>query len=161
MPSITTDYDTQLGVVDSNIGARIRERRQHLGVPLSAVGAAMGIDGASVQKYETGIVRLPASRLYLLSKFLEVPIDFFFEDAKLNAPRLETTAELILEAFSKAKADNYVMSLDAIIAYILLHHADRGVAPATIRQVTARMGKDGRLDRVAGNGVYRLPKKGN
>ena len=40
----------------------------------------LGLTFQQVQKYERGMNRVGASRLWDLSKVLEVPVDFFYED---------------------------------------------------------------------------------
>tara|TARA_R110002096_G_scaffold57687_5_gene146130 strand:+ start:4813 stop:5154 length:342 start_codon:yes stop_codon:yes gene_type:complete len=44
------------------------------------LGDELGVTFQQVQKYERGANRVGASRLYRLSRVLEVPIQFFFED---------------------------------------------------------------------------------
>ncbi len=45
------------------------------------LGDSMGLTFQQVQKYEKGANRIGASRLYHISKILDVPVGFFFEDA--------------------------------------------------------------------------------
>lgn len=49
------------------------------------LGDQLGLTFQQVQKYEKGINRIGASRLFDLAKTLGVPIDYFFEDAPLPA----------------------------------------------------------------------------
>lgn len=65
--------------VDIHVGARIRLRRTLLGLSQEKLGEALGITFQQVQKYERGANRVGASRLYSLSKALEVPVSFFFD----------------------------------------------------------------------------------
>ena len=67
--------------IDRHVGARIRLRRTLRGLSQSALGERIGgISFQQVQKYEQGTNRLSASRLWLASQALEVPISFFFDD---------------------------------------------------------------------------------
>ena len=67
--------------MDRHVGARIRLRRTLLGLSQSALGERIGgITFQQVQKYEKGTNRMSASRLWLASQALEVPISFFFDD---------------------------------------------------------------------------------
>ena len=43
------------------------------------LGDAVGIKFQQIQKYETGMNRVSASRLYDISTALDVPVSFFFE----------------------------------------------------------------------------------
>ena len=66
--------------VDIHVGSRVRLRRTLLGMTQSQIGDALGLTFQQVQKYERGFNRIGSSRLYLLSKILDVPVSFFFDD---------------------------------------------------------------------------------
>ncbi len=66
--------------VDVHVGARVRQRRTLLGMTQSKLGDAIGLTFQQVQKYERGTNRIGSSRLFDLSRVLDVPIGFFFED---------------------------------------------------------------------------------
>jgi transcriptional regulator with XRE-family HTH domain len=66
--------------IDAHVGARVRLRRTLLGLSQEKLGDALGLTFQQVQKYERGVNRVGASRLYSLSKVLDVPITFFYED---------------------------------------------------------------------------------
>lgn len=65
--------------VDVHVGSRIRLRRQLLRMSQEKLGDELGVTFQQVQKYERGANRVGASRLYRLSRVLEVPVQFFFE----------------------------------------------------------------------------------
>ncbi len=66
--------------IDAHVGSRVRQRRMILGMNQEMLGKAVGITFQQIQKYERGINRIGAGRLFTLSKVLSVPISFFFED---------------------------------------------------------------------------------
>ncbi len=66
--------------VDIHVGGRMRLRRTLLGMSQEKLGEAMGLTFQQVQKYERGANRISASRLYELSRILDVPISYFFEE---------------------------------------------------------------------------------
>jgi transcriptional regulator with XRE-family HTH domain len=66
--------------VDIHVGARLRQRRQLLGLSQEKLGEAVGLTFQQVQKYERGANRIGASRLYELSRVLDVPVGFFFDE---------------------------------------------------------------------------------
>ena len=66
--------------VDVHVGARMRQRRSLLGMSQTAVGDAVGLTFQQIQKYERGANRIGASRLHDLSRVLDVPVSFFFDD---------------------------------------------------------------------------------
>ncbi len=66
--------------IDIHVGARVRLRRNLLGLTLQTLAKAVGVTYPQLQKYERGVNRIGASRLFNLSRVLDVPISFFFED---------------------------------------------------------------------------------
>jgi transcriptional regulator with XRE-family HTH domain len=58
----------------------MRLRRTLLGMSQERLGDALGLTFQQVQKYERGVNRVSASRLFDLSRVLDVPISFFFDD---------------------------------------------------------------------------------
>ncbi len=65
--------------IDIHVGKRLRARRIFLGMSQDDLAKKVGITFQQLQKYERGTNRVSASRLYLLSRVLDVPVDFFFE----------------------------------------------------------------------------------
>jgi transcriptional regulator with XRE-family HTH domain len=66
--------------VDVHVGSRVRLRRTLLGMSQEKLGTAIGLTFQQVQKYERGANRIGASRLFDLSRVLDVPVSFFFEE---------------------------------------------------------------------------------
>jgi len=65
--------------IDQHVGSRVRLRRQLKKMSQEKLGDELGVTFQQVQKYERGANRVGASRLYRLSRVLEVPVQFFFE----------------------------------------------------------------------------------
>ena len=66
--------------VDLHVGKRLRQRRRLLGMTQQALANMVNIRFQQVQKYESGANRISASRLWALSKALEVPVEYFFQE---------------------------------------------------------------------------------
>ena len=66
--------------VDVHVGGRVRLRRTLLGMSQERLGDALGLTFQQVQKYERGANRIGASRLFHLSRILDVPVSYFFDD---------------------------------------------------------------------------------
>lgn len=66
--------------VDVHVGGRVRLRRMLLGMSQEKLGEHLGLTFQQIQKYEKGINRIGASRLYDLSQVLAVPVQFFYEE---------------------------------------------------------------------------------
>jgi transcriptional regulator with XRE-family HTH domain len=63
-----------------------------LGMTQQQLGDVIGIKFQQVQKYETGMNRVSASRLWDIAKALDVPVSFFFDGANGEAPAVEEAA---------------------------------------------------------------------
>ena len=63
------------------IGQRIRARRVERGHPVRHLADELGVSQAVYVRYESGETQLPALLLCQLSKLLDVPIVWFFQDA--------------------------------------------------------------------------------
>ena len=66
--------------IDVHVGSRMRLRRHLLGLTMQTLAGAIGVTYQQIQKYEKATDRISASRLFNLSRMLDVPISFFFED---------------------------------------------------------------------------------
>ncbi len=65
--------------VDAHVGKRIRHRRWMVGMTQQHLADKVGIKFQQIQKYETGMNRVSASRLWDIAESLGVTIGFFFE----------------------------------------------------------------------------------
>ena len=65
--------------VDTYIGKRLRLRRTMMGLSQEAVAKAVGITFQQVQKYEKGVNAMNARRLVEFSRFMNVPVAYFFD----------------------------------------------------------------------------------
>ncbi len=77
----------RFGEVDAHVGRRIRQRRREIGMSQEGLGNALGISFQQVQKYEIGINRVAASRLWDMAKALKVDVEYFFEGIQNRAKR--------------------------------------------------------------------------
>ena len=66
--------------IDVYVGSRVRMRRLLLGLSQERLADQIGVTFQQVQKYERGANRIGASRLWDLSRVLDCPMSFFFED---------------------------------------------------------------------------------
>lgn len=65
--------------VDVHVGKRIRHRRWIAGTTQQQLAESVGIKFQQIQKYETGMNRVSASRLWDIAHALGVSVSFFFE----------------------------------------------------------------------------------
>src|SRR3982751_2009046 len=69
----------QANPIDIQVGNRVRIRRMLMGMSQERLGDLLGLTFQQVQKYEKGVNRIGAGRLYEVARILGVPIDFFYE----------------------------------------------------------------------------------
>jgi transcriptional regulator with XRE-family HTH domain len=67
--------------IDRHVGARMRERRIMLGITLQQFAALVGVSFQQAYKYETGMNRVTAGRLYRIAQALDTDVGYFFEGA--------------------------------------------------------------------------------
>ncbi|MFT4699801.1 MAG: transcriptional regulator with XRE-family HTH domain [Yoonia sp.] len=75
--------------VDVHVGKRIRHRRWMNGTTQQQLAEQVGIKFQQIQKYETGMNRVSASRLWDISSVLGVPVSFFFEGIEQVASQVD------------------------------------------------------------------------
>lgn len=89
----------RVGAVDRHVGARIRERRLLLGMSQQQLAEAIGVTYQQAHKYERGLNRISAGRLYGIAQVLGVPVSWFFDGigASGEAMQLNQRQRLCLE----------------------------------------------------------------
>jgi transcriptional regulator with XRE-family HTH domain len=65
--------------MDEFLGKRLRQRRRSLGLTQQQVGDVIGVRFQQIHKYECGLNRISAARLWRIARALEAPVEFFFE----------------------------------------------------------------------------------
>lgn len=90
--------------IDGHVGGRVRLRRMLLGMSQEKLAEKLGLTFQQVQKYEKGVNRIGASRLYELSQLLGVGVEFFYEDAPTGS-----TMSPMNPGFAEANGENYIV----------------------------------------------------
>jgi transcriptional regulator with XRE-family HTH domain len=84
--------------VDRHVGARIRQRRIMLGLSQQQLAELVGVTYQQAHKYERGINRISAGRLYVMAQVLGVPVGQFFEGLEgRKVAELSTRQRMCLE----------------------------------------------------------------
>ena len=87
MPPRRTCYSKgDFHFVDVHVGARLRRRRQLLGISQIQLAKAAGISFQLVQKYEAAVNRIAPSRLFAFARALEVDVGWFFDGLPRTGP---------------------------------------------------------------------------
>lgn len=84
---------------DRHVGMRIRERRLMLGLSQQQLARLIGVTYQQAHKYERGLNRISAGRLFEIAQVLQVPISWFFEglDEGVPSPGLTVGQRRVLE----------------------------------------------------------------
>jgi transcriptional regulator with XRE-family HTH domain len=106
---IAAHKDHEAHPIDIYVGGRMRLRRIQLGLSQGALASKIGVSFQAVQKYESGDIRISASRLYDVAQVLEVSPAFFFEGYPdgIVAKNIADEASPVSETFNRRE----VMSL--------------------------------------------------
>ena len=120
--------------IDSYVGARIRMRRQLLGMSQERLAEQIGVTFQQVQKYEKGINRIGASRLQRIAEVLQTSPSFFFEQE--NSEPL-TLQGLDLSANMDPVAEFLRTKEGLVLNRAFLKIADRNIRETVIALVKA------------------------
>ncbi len=82
--------------VDRYVGARMRERRIMLGLTQQQMAELIGVTYQQAHKYEKGINRVAAGRLYNIAQALGVEVGYFFEGLESKEDFKPTTQQRML-----------------------------------------------------------------
>ncbi len=82
--------------IDDHVGARIRERRIMLGLTQQQLAEMIGVTYQQAHKYERGINRVSAGRLYEIARVLNAPVVYFYEGLGQAAPQPATPHQRML-----------------------------------------------------------------
>ena len=74
---------------------RIRQRRIMLGLTQQQMAELIGVTYQQAHKYETGINRISAGRLYQIAQALGVEIGYFFDDLELDQQAKSKATEMM------------------------------------------------------------------
>ncbi|MGA1179759.1 MAG: helix-turn-helix domain-containing protein [Marivivens sp.] len=100
--------------VDVHVGKRIRHRRWMNGTTQQQLADAVGIKFQQIQKYETGMNRVSASRLWDIAHALDVPVTFFFEGFDQDQPAAESGSAMPTDILADKEALELLRSYYAI-----------------------------------------------
>lgn len=115
--------------IDVHVGMRVRTRRLFLGMSQEKLGDELGITFQQIQKYERGVNRIGASRLYRISKVLQVPVGYFFEGL-----------DVVEEASDVPRPDQF--SPEALLLAKLVDTVARPIRMRILELVRTICGKD-------------------
>jgi transcriptional regulator with XRE-family HTH domain len=112
--------------LELHVGQRIRQRRIMLGMTQQQLAREVGITYQQAHKYESGINRVSAGRLYQIAQVLQVDPNYFYENLREESPRPLNPRERIsldlARSFAKIRSDRR----QEAVAHLVRSLADRG-----------------------------------
>ncbi len=114
--------------MDVHVGGRVRMRRMLLGMSQEKLGEQLGLTFQQVQKYEKGVNRIGASRLFEMAKVLGVPVQFFYDEAPYAA------GVSPVAGFAERPSDSYVVDFLATREGLELNKAFARIADPKVRK---------------------------
>ena len=97
----------QANPVDGQVGTRVRLRRMLVGMSQERLGELLGLTFQQVQKYEKGVNRIGAGRLFQVAQILGVPISYFYEgvieQSAASARNGDTSTPPVMEFLSSGE----------------------------------------------------------
>jgi transcriptional regulator with XRE-family HTH domain len=126
-----TSHETRRSVgrtqdIDRHVGARIRERRIMLGLTQQQLADFIGVTYQQAHKYERGINRVSAGRLFEIARVLSVPVSHFFEGldnetGRSASPRERMCLELARN-FSQISNERHQEALSQLARALATQH---------------------------------------
>jgi transcriptional regulator with XRE-family HTH domain len=91
-PAAPEKLGQRANAADHHVGSRIRERRIMMGLSQQQLARMIGVTYQQAHKYERGLNRISAGRLFEISQVLGVAVSWFFDGLQANAePRHEVS----------------------------------------------------------------------
>jgi transcriptional regulator with XRE-family HTH domain len=135
--------------VDIHVGNRVRLQRMLIGISQEKLGERLGLTFQQVQKYEKGINRIGASRLFELSRVLGVPVQFFYEDAPVSG------AQSAAPGFAERSSDSHVFEFLSSREGLELNRAFSRITDPKVRKSVLDLVRS--LADEVGSGEYEAP----
>src|SRR4051812_21794376 len=100
--------------IDVHVGARIRMARTERKISRITLCEALGLTDQQIQKYETGINRIGASRLQRICTVLEIPVSYLFEGPLGSPPAKGGMPQDIVDFMESEEGMRFVAAFERI-----------------------------------------------
>jgi transcriptional regulator with XRE-family HTH domain len=119
------DKGQSAAAVDAHVGARILERRIVLGLTQQQLAGMIGVTHQQMTKYERGINRVSAGRLYDIACALNAPIGYFYEGLDQEVPQPASPRQRMLldlaRDFSKIQNEKHQVAVHQLARALAGH----------------------------------------
>lgn len=100
--------------IDVHVGARLRVRRMFIGMSQEKLGGLLGLTFQQVQKYEKGLNRIGASRLYAIARILDTSVQYFFDDMPVTVPSAHPISDKARGAPSETPVAEFLATSEGV-----------------------------------------------
>ncbi len=107
-----------LVVTQSELGQRIRQARDNIGMSQRDFSQAVGKDQTAISEYETGKRKVPAVELSIFAQVLQVPVSYFYE-GDIQPDDLEHILLREFRALPNAEAKQHVLQMVRALSSLL------------------------------------------
>ena len=116
---MTKPKETSSSSIDKYIALKIRQRRRMLGLTQVAFADLLDVSQQQIYKYEAGVNRLSAGKLFEIARELRTPLEYFYPGFQNDGlPESCARERLLLEAtwhFSQIPAEAHQKALTHLI----------------------------------------------
>lgn len=116
--------------MDVHVGSRVRLRRILLGISQEKLGERLGLTFQQIQKYEKGVNRIGASRLFDMARVLGVQIQYFYDDAPIASENEHGQ----IVGFAERSGDDYLVEFLNSREGVELNRAFTRIADSRVRR---------------------------
>ncbi len=125
---MATDQEPHL--VDIHVGARVRLRRKAMGLSQTQLADSVGITFQQLQKYERGVNRVSASKLYGMAVTLQTSVAWFFDG--MSALEIASEADPRTRAVQRFMTSEEGVELATLVPRLPAHQRRQVLALAKI-----------------------------
>ena len=133
--------------IDVHVGGRVRLQRMLLGISQEKLGEKLGLTFQQIQKYEKGVNRIGASRLFDLAHVLGVPVQFFYD----NVPAADIAA-IATPGLAERSGDSYIFDFLNTREGLELNKAFARISDPKARRAILDLVRSLANEEAAGNG---------
>lgn len=105
--------------LDKHIGAKVRVRRCEVGLTQRQLAELIGVTYQQEHKYESGVNRISAVRLYRIAQALGTDMNYFFDGTGAAIPELELRRLLDLTSGYQKLAPEHQQAVITLINDLL------------------------------------------
>ncbi|PZQ45596.1 MAG: transcriptional regulator [Micavibrio aeruginosavorus] len=107
--------------IDVQVGSMLRQARLLKGISQHNLAKTIGVTFQQIQKYESGVNRISAGRIYQIAQTLEVPVGFFFPEYSESKGKIGAVDQ---KSYAKSPDMNSAESINLIRIYYSVKQPD-------------------------------------